>query len=161
MNLREVPVPFMLKEIFFAAGAAALSLLFIVQSFKLPDSAALLPRILAVLIITLSIVMVFQGLAARRRMIQAGRREEIPVINVKLVTLFLIFIVGYVALIDVLGYFIATPLFIIGTYLFLRALSPWNAILVAAGFCALVYGLFVKVLHLPVPLGLLEKVLGS
>ena len=150
----------MLKEILFAAGAVALSLLFIIQSSKLPDSAALLPRLLAGLIMALSVVMVCQGIIARRRMVKAGLKEEIPVINVKLVTLFLICIVAYVALIDVLGYFIATPIFIIGTYLFLRALSLKSAIVVAAGFCALVYVVFVKALHLPVPLGLLEKLPG-
>ena len=153
-------MPFILKEILFACGAVALSLLFIVQSFKLTDSSALMPRMLAVLIILLSVVMILQGFAARRRMIKAGQREEIPAINVPLVTLFLIFIVAYVVLIEVIGYFVATPLFIIGTYLFLKAMKPRNAVLVAAGFCALVYGVFVKMLHLPVPLGLLENIPG-
>jgi hypothetical protein len=154
-------VPFIFKEILFAAGAVALSLLFILQSSKLPDSAALMPRMLAVLIMLLSVIMVLQGFAARRRMAVAGRREEIPPVNVLLVSLFLIFIVAYVTLIEVLGYFIATPLFIVGTYLFLRAMKLRNAILVAAGFCVLVYGVFVTVLHLPVPLGLLENALGG
>jgi len=158
--LQEEAVPFILKEILFAVGTVALSLLFIVQSFKLPDSAAMMPRMLAGLIMALSVIMVCQGLAAHQRMVKAGRKEEIPVINVKLVTLFLIFIVAYVALIDVLGYFIATPLFIIGTYMFLKALSLKNAIIVAASFCVLVYGVFVKVLYLPVPMGLLEHLPG-
>jgi hypothetical protein len=116
---------------------------------------------LAVLIMLLSAVMLFQGLAARRRMIGAGQKEVIPVINVPLVSLFLIFILAYVALIEPLGYFIATPLFIIGTYMFLKAMSLRNALLVAAGFCALVYGVFVTALHLPVPLGLLEHLTGG
>ena len=153
-------MPFILKEILFAAGAVALSLLFIVQSFKLPDSAALLPRMLAGLIMGLSVIMVCQGLIAHRRMAKACLTEEIPVINVKLVTLFVIFIVAYVALIEPLGYFIATPLFIIGTYLYLRATNLKNAIIVTVGFCALVYGVFVKVLYLPVPMGLLENFPG-
>jgi hypothetical protein len=153
-------VPLILKEILFACGAVALSLLFIVQSFKLTDSSALMPRILAVLIILLSAFMVVQGVTARRRMIEAGQKENIPPVNVPLVTLFLIFIVVYVALIEVIGYFVATPLFVIGSYLFLKAMKPRNAIFVAAGFCALVYGVFVKMLHLPVPLGLLENILG-
>lgn len=153
-------MPFILKEIFFAAGAAALSLLFIIQSMKLPSSAALMPRILASFIIVLSAAMVWQGLRAHRRMVQAGEKEVIPYINVPLVSMFLAFIVAYVFLIEVLGYFIATPLFLIGTYGFLRAMKLRNAILVAAGFCVLVYGVFVKILYLPVPLGLLEKFLG-
>ena len=154
-------MPLILKEILFACGAVALSLLFIVQSFKLTDSSALMPRILAGLIILLSAIMVAQGVIARRRMIKVGQQENIPPVNVPLVTLFLIFIVVYVVLIDVIGYFVATPLFIIGTYLFLKAMQPRNAVLVAAGFCVLVYGVFVKVLHLPVPLGLLENILGG
>jgi hypothetical protein len=159
--VQEGPVPFILKEILFAGGAMALSLLFIVQSLKMADSAALMPRMLAVLIMLLSVIMVMQGLAARRRMIRDGRKEEIPVINVTLVTLFLFFIAAYVVLIEVLGYFVATPLFVVGTYMFLRAMKLRNALFAAAGFCALVYGVFVTLLHLPVPLGLLEHVLGG
>ena len=154
-------MPFILKEILFAAGAVALSLLFIIQSFKLSSSAAMMPRLMAGLILLLSCIMVFQGIAARRRMIRDGRKEEIPVINVRVVMLFLCLIVAYVALIDVLGYFVVTPLFIIGSYLFLRATSLKAAILIAAVFCALVYGLFIRMLYLPVPQGLLEKVLGG
>jgi uncharacterized membrane protein YidH (DUF202 family) len=153
-------VPLILKEILFAAGAMAFSALFIVQSFKFSDSAALMPRILASLIIVLSVAMTYQGYRARQRAARAGEKEEIPHINVPLVATFLAFIVAYVLLIGILGYFVATPLFLIGTYLYLRAMSLRSAIIVACGFCALVYGVFVKVLHLPVPLGLLETILG-
>ncbi len=153
-------MPFVLKEILFAAGAMALSLLFLIQSLKLTDSAALMPRILAGLIIVLSAAMICLGLRAHKRMARAGQKEEIPYINVPLVSLFLVFIIAYVVLIEVLGYFIATPLFLVGTYLFLRAMKLRNAILVALGFCVLVYGVFVKILYLPVPLGLLETILG-
>lgn len=153
-------MPFILKEILFAAGAAALSLLFLIQSLKLPDSPALMPRILASLIIVLSAAMVWQGLRAHQKMVQSRQKEEIPYINIPLVTTFLFFIVAYVFSIESVGYFIATPLFIIGTYLFLRAMKLRNAIFVALGFCVLVYGVFVKILYLPVPLGLLENILG-
>ena len=153
-------MPFVVKEILFALGAIGLSLLFILNSGSLPGTAALMPRILASLIIALSLGMIWQGLAAQKRMVAAGQKEEIPYINVKLVSLFLCFIIAYVVFMDILGYFIATPLFIVGTYMYLRALSVKNALLVAAGFCALVYGVFVKVLYLPVPLGLLENFLG-
>ena len=153
-------MPFVLKEILFVLGSIGLSLLFLIYSVGLPDSAALMPRILATLIIVLSLGMAWQAIAAHKRMVEAGQREEIPFINIKLVSLFLVFIIAYIALIDVLGYFIATPLFIVGTYMYLRALSVKGALLVAAGFCVLVYGVFVKVLYLPVPMGLLENSLG-
>lgn len=138
----------------------ALSALFLVQSLRLTDSAALMPRILACLIIVLSAAMIRTGLRAHRRMAKAGKKEEIPYINVPLVSLYLVFIIAYVLLIETLGYFIATPLFLVGTYMYLRAMKLQSAIVVALGFCILVYGVFVKVLYLPVPLGLLETILG-
>ena len=153
-------MPFLLKEILFATGAAALALWFIVDSQKLIDSAAMMPRILATLIIVLSVVMVGKGWIERRRMLKAGQKEEIPYINIPRVTLFVIFILAYVLCIEPLGYFIATPIFIIGTYLYLRALSLGRSLLVMLAFCALVYGLFVRFLHLPLPMGLFETLLG-
>jgi hypothetical protein len=152
-------MPFIIKELLFAAGAVALSLLFIVQSFRLTDSAALVPRLMAGLIIVLSIVMVAQGVAARRRMLLAGQKEEIPYINIPRVLIFLVFIIAYVAFMDIVGYFIATAVFIVGTYLYLRAFTLRQSLLVALAFCALVYGVFVRLLYLPVPRGLLETIL--
>jgi hypothetical protein len=160
-DFQEAPVPLLLKELLFAAGTMGLSLFFVIQSYKLPESAARLPRLLGSLILILSVIMIIQGFLAHQRMVKAGQKEEIPVINLKLVYLFLFFIVLYVAGIDFLGYFVATPLFIMGTYIYLKALSLKGILIVTAGFCALVYGLFVKVLHLPVPMGLLENLLGS
>ena len=153
-------MPLVVKEVLFALGAIGLSLLFIINSTSLPNSAAMMPRLLASFIILLSAGMIWQGVSAHKRMVQAGKKEEIPFIDVKLVTMFLFFIIMYISLIEVLGYFIATPLFIVGTYMYLRALSIKGALLVAVGFCVLVYGVFVKVLYLPVPLGLLETILG-
>jgi hypothetical protein len=152
-------MPFILKELLFAAGAVGLSLLFIVQSFKLTDSAAMMPRLMAGLIIVLSVVMAAQGLAARRRMLLAGQKEEIPYVNIPRVLTFLVFIIAYVFSMDIVGYFIATPVFIVGSYLYLRALNLRQSLLVALAFCALVYGVFVRILYLPVPWGLLENIL--
>jgi hypothetical protein len=149
-----------LKEILFAAGAVGLALLFIIQSRNLTASAAMLPRLLAGLIIVLSGLMALSAVRAHQRMVRAGEVEPVDVIDVRRVCLFMVIIIAYVTLMEPLGYFVVTPLFIVGTYMYLRALSLKWSLLVALGFCVLVYGVFVKVLYLPVPLGLLEPLLG-
>ncbi len=153
-------MPFVVKELLFVVGAMALALWFIADSSKLTDSAAMMPRILAGLILALSAIMAAQGWLAHQRMVKAGRKEEIPYINIPRVSLFLVFIIAYVFGIELIGYFIATPAFIIGTYMYLRALSLGKSLIVALAFCALIYGVFVRVLYLPLPLGLLENILG-
>ncbi len=154
-------MPRVLKELLFACGAVGLALLFIIQSFNLSLSAAFFPRLLAGLIIFLALLMVLNALREQKRMQLAGEVEVVEPINIQLVCIFMGIIIAYVALVEPLGYFIATPLFIVGSYLFLRALSLKWALLVAAGFCVLVYGVFVTVLHLPVPLGIMEPFLGG
>ncbi len=64
-------------------------------------------------------------------------------------------IFAYVLTIIPLGYFIATPAFLIGSLLFLRSTKPHWILAIAVGFTGFVYLLFVLFLHMPVPMGLL------
>jgi integral membrane sensor domain MASE1 len=94
------------------------------------------------------------------RRVKAGEIEEIPKINVKLVVIYTLAVLAYVFLVEVVGYFVATPIFIVGTYMYLRATSLRNALIIAVGFCVLVYVVFIDMLYLPLPMGLLEDVMG-
>lgn len=147
------------KESLFAAGAVGLSLLFITQSRKLTDSAAMLPMLLAWIIILLAGLMLLEAWREHRRALLSGKKPVVSPVNVPRVTIYLGMIVLYVVLVEPLGYFIATPVYIVVSYMFLRALGLLWSLAVALGFSALVYGLFVTILHLPVPLGLLEKLM--
>ena len=147
------------KESLFAAGAVALSLLFIIQSRSMTASAAMLPRLLAWIIIVLAALMLFAAVRAHKLELLKPAKDSGPPVEVKRICIYMAMLVGYVALVEPLGYFFATPLYIVTSYLFLRALGLMASLAVAVGFSALVYGVFVAILHLPVPLGILEKYL--
>ena len=150
------------KESLFAVGAVGLSLLFIIQSQKLTNSAAMLPRLLAWIIMLLSVLMLFAAVREHKlALLNPKAQDPGPPVEVKRVCIYMAMLIGYVALVEPLGYFFATPLYIVSSYLFLRALGLMASLAVAVGFSALVYAVFVCILHLPVPLGILEKFLES
>jgi hypothetical protein len=59
-------------------------------------------------------------------------------------------------LLEPLGYFIVTPLFLLGTLLYLRACRLWVAAVIAALAPVFVYFIFIMLLDLPVPMGIME-----
>ncbi len=60
-----------------------------------------------------------------------------------------------------MGYFPATALFMMLSFLLLRAAGFVKSLLITALFCGFIYALFVSFLKLPVPLGLLESLLAQ
>ena len=146
-------MPYVFKEIIFAAGSILLAVLFLIESRRLTDSAAMFPRILIGIIILLAILMGIQAVRESRN--KKEERPAQPVLLTRLVSI-LIILVSYVALVEPLGYFIATPLYIFVAYFYLRAVKPVTALAIAVGFPAFIFALFVMVLHLPVPMGLLD-----
>ena len=144
------------QEITFAVLVIALGIAFFYGTINMPPTAALFPRILAGMLIALAVLMLLQtGHRARAR----GEEEEKTPVNTTRLVVFFALCVGYVGSVDFLGYFFATPLFIIITYTYLRSLSFAKSVVCAALFSGFIYVLFVWFLHLPVPLGLLEKFL--
>ncbi|GHV53821.1 hypothetical protein FACS1894206_05280 [Deltaproteobacteria bacterium] len=144
---------YVVKELLFVIGAIVLALLFFVESRMLTDSAAMFPRMMASAIIVLAAVMGIQAVRKSRIKVEDTREP----VQVKRICIFLGILVCYMALVEPLGYFIATPLYIVAAYLYLRAVSPAAAIAIAVGFALLIYGIFVQILHLPVPMGLLAS----
>lgn len=148
------------QESIFATACITLALLFLVKTDELISSAALFPRILIGTVILLSCVMVYQSYTAQR----AGEhieepKEGRPPFQAKRLVVFFALCAGYVASVEFLGYFFSTPLFIILTYSYLRSVKLQTSVVIAMGFSAFIYLLFVKVLHLPVPLGILETLM--
>lgn len=146
------------KEGLFGAGVCALGVIFWVQTYKMSDSAALLPRILIGLVILLSISMLV--IAVREERTKAVPDAQPPV-HVGRVCAYLGLMVLYIFSVEPVGYFIVTPLFIVLSYALLRAISWWKSWVIAIGFTAFVYFLFVYFLNLPVPMGLLETWMGN
>ncbi|WP_119680609.1 tripartite tricarboxylate transporter TctB family protein [Indioceanicola profundi] len=135
-----------------AGAGIALAATFFISAMSLPDTAAQLPQGLAIVVSLLAVGMIVQAWWARthhhEKIERPGRAG--PAVAFSLAT------IAYVAVLKFLGYFVATPIFIVGTMLFLRTLSPLKAILLAVGVSAFVWALFVWFLSLPVPMGPLE-----
>ena len=81
-------------------------------------------------------------------------------INVQHVVVFVAAIAVYIYLIPILGYFIATPLYMVVMYAYLKAIGLLKSIIISVCFSAFIYALFVWFLKLPIPVGFLEHFMG-
>ena len=159
----------LLLQIIFAGLAVLLAVVFYINTLHLPKAAYLLPRIMIFIVILLSIAMVIERLLSYKKNLRedskktdfhsnhnfrVSKEDEFNVRPAR-VFVFIVLITGYIFTIEQLGYFIITPIYIIATYLYLRATKFLNIILIAVGFTFFVYLLFVLFLHLPIPMGLL------
>ena len=148
-----------LKHSLFAVFTFILGGYFFFKGNSMPSSAALFPQLVAGLVFLFSGAMVFKSLKEAKN----GAGEPAPQscdeqkIHVPRVILFTALIALYIFLIPRIGYFVATPLFMVVTYMFLRAIGFFRAILVSLGFPVFIYVLFVWFLKLPIPMGLLER----
>jgi hypothetical protein len=149
-------MPYIVKELLFVAGAVLLAVLFLYDSLSLANSAAKFPRLVAGYIILLAGIM---GLQAVRRHKSGG--ESAPSgrepVKIQRICLFLCLLLAYVSLVEPLGFFVATPLYIACAFWYLRATNPITAIAIVLGLSLLIYCVFVEFLHLPVPMGFLEE----
>jgi len=145
-------MPYVIKEIVFALGAMGIAAVFLYNSAVLTDSSAMMPRILCGLILLLACLMIFHAIRAERRGELAAQNARPPV-NLKRIWIFMGLLVGYVLLAQPVGYFIITPVYILVACWYLRAAGVVTRVGLAVGVPLLVYLLFVRLLHLPVPMG--------
>lgn len=139
---------------------------FFIDTLDMVKAANELPRWLILLVIGLSVGMVvesyrkskLEALESKTRA-AAGKPSFDRSGFIRLV-LFVVLIGAYVFLLQPVGYFIMTPLFIIGAYMLLEATTLLAGVLTGVGFSVFVYLLFVLFLHLPVPMGILSGLLG-
>ena len=146
---------YFMQHVLFALFSFGVGLFFFFTAQSMPASARLFPQSVAALIFLLSFVMAFN---ARRSAPPSGEKARINAVRVVTYSLM---IAAYIAVTEKAGYFVTTPLFMIISYIYLRAAGLLKAILIAALFCGFIYLLFVRFLNLPVPLGLLEPLLGA
>jgi hypothetical protein len=144
---------YLAQRVLAAVIAIAFAGILYFDTFSLTFAGYLLPRILSGVIIVLAIAMVLEAYICSCKQANA---EQGPMINKKRVFFFVLLLVGYIFLISPLGYFVVTPLYIIATYLYLKAMNFQKSALIAVGFTVFVYLLFVAFLHLPIPLGPME-----
>lgn len=154
--------------ILVAAGAWALSGLFYTTSLNMPPAAYHMPQILAVFVSVLAVMMVADVFLFKRR----NQNEEAtdPIVdptapyiggffdgvNVIRTGAFMCMVVLYILLLESVGYFIMTPLFLVGALSLLRASRPWIIVAISVVAPMIVYSIFVTFLDLPMPMGLMK-----
>ncbi len=148
-----------------AASASALAIVFFLATLKMQEAAAETPRLVAMLLVGLAVAMLIEvhlyrrgGAAAVARVDEAARPHLGPFfegIDIRRVFVFVTAIILYVVLLEPVGYFIVTPLFTFGIFVYLRACRPWVAAVVSVAVPVFIYFLFVAFLDLPVPMGVL------
>lgn len=153
--------------IFVAAGSLALSVLFYTTSLTMPPAAYHMPQILAVLVSLLAVMMVADVFLFKRRnqkaeAVDAADDVTAPYIggffdgvNVLRTGTFIFLVVLYILLLESVGYFIMTPLFLIGALTLLRASRLWIILAISVIAPMIVYLIFVTFLDLPMPMGLM------
>ena len=137
-------------NIIAASLALFMGWLFYYESLDLPKVGYQLPRLLTYFITILAIILIIESYLKYRKRTEEVQEEGI---RVRRTFLFICSIALYIYFIESLGYFITTPLFIFGSMYFFKATKIRNIFYVTIGFTLFVYLLFVRFLHLPIPLG--------
>lgn len=135
-----------------AVSAIGLAIFFNVTASGYPEVAARLPKLLSYTVIALALLMVAE--TARKVLAGRGRKVVADLDRGQVVTIatFSLAIVAYVMVLDLAGYLLATGAFLLGSLLGYRAVSPVRAVAVTIGVVAVIYGLFIYFLRLPIPL---------
>lgn len=147
-------------------GALILTGVFYTQAENLPSVAKQLPMPLIMIVAILAVLMILEeALKQRREQKQSSTQTtqksdvhdsdgEAPLdpINWRVFVSFLLALLAYIWLIPILGYVITTAAFIVGVLLCSKTIKPVTSLLIALGFTAFVWLVFVWALGLPVPL---------
>lgn len=148
-----------------AAASCGLASLFFITSLSMQPAAYQMPRLLVALVFILTAAMLIDYTVQKRQKAAGQPLDEVaaPLLvpffqgaSIPRVAIFLGAVILYVVLLEPLGYFIVTPLFLFGTLLYLRACRLWVAAAIAAVAPIFVYFIFIALLALPVPMGIME-----
>jgi len=147
-------MPYLAKHSIASGLVLIFSIVFFIESLNYPASAATLPQILIVIIALLAIGMFIEAYIKSKKTDAKQVEKESEKINVKRVIIFASMIALYIILIDVIGYFILTPIFLFAALQYLKSTKVSTAIILSVVFTVFVYGLFSMFLNIPLPMGI-------
>lgn len=130
----------------------SVSILFLIQSMNFPSSSAVgpgaVPRLWITMLIPLNLLLLIKTFRRKDGESQSGPRVDI-------VLSFIGFLIVYLLLMQVFGYFLSTFAFII-TGLYYLGYRKWrNTLIIATIWILFSYLVFYKTLYVPFPLGML------
>lgn len=127
-----------------------ISILFLVQSLNFPSSSAIgpaaVPRLWITMLIPLNLLLLVNTIKKNDSVADSGPRVDI-------VLSFIGFLIVYLIVMQLLGYFLSTFAFIIVGLYYLGYRKWRNAIIIASSWILFSYLIFYKTLYVPLPLG--------
>lgn len=135
-----------------AAFAIGLAIFFNITAARYPDTAARVPVLLSYTVIALALLMVAE--TARKVLAGRGRKVVADLDRSQVIAMvtFSLAIIAYVIVLERAGYALSTGAFLLGSLLVYRAVPPAWALAVTIGVMAVIYGLFIYFLRLPMPI---------
>lgn len=145
-------------DIYMGAGLLLISILAYVKATTMPDTGvATFPKMILILMIACSLFIVLGGMK-KTKLLNAGKMKKNSLITfggTKLPLLSCSIIAVYAALINILGFFISTALFITVFMMFYRVKDVKKIILTIVGTTVFIYLLFSVQLNVQLPTGIL------
>ena len=144
------------SDIILVAAVYAITAFFFVMVLQYPSDVRIYPIFIMVVLAVLTTMHLIKCLIqfAREKRIE----NDMPLLfeHFKAKQFFIVFamLFAYVILINVLGFYISSLLFIAGTLVFFK-IKPLYIVITAVVFLVLIYGGFSTFLHVPLPRGLL------
>lgn len=136
----------------------AFTLFFLYMTLELPPDAQTYPLCLIAGLLILNTCYLVRCLWQLRR--QAGIHNDLPDLFAgfqwKQFAFICLGCVGYMLLMHVAGFYIASICYLVGTLAFLRV-PRWHIVLTVVVMAALIYAVFTLFLKVPLPVGLLFK----
>ena len=128
------------------------SILFLVQSMNFPSSSAVgpaaVPRLWITMLIPLNLLLMIRTFRSNETTSESGPRVDI-------VLSFVGFLVVYLFLMQIFGYFLSTFVFIMAGLYYLGYRNTRNALIISGTWILFSYIVFYKTLYVPLPLGAL------
>ena len=144
------------SDIILIAAVYAITAFFFVMVLQYPSDVRIYPIFIMVVLAVLTTMHLIKCLIqfAREKRIE----NDMPLLfeHFKAKQFFIVFamLFAYVILINVLGFYISSLLFIAGTLVFFK-IKPLYIVITTVVFLVLIYGGFSTFLHVPLPRGLL------
>lgn len=145
------------STIVLGIASIVLALVFRAQAQDLPTEAQRLPSLLIWLVLALAAMMIVEELVKQRRVKRSAAAspdddEPLAPINWPVLAMFGAAAIVYVALIPYAGYLLITPVFLAAGIWLSKTMGLTRSVLVGVATTAIIWGIFIWLLQLPVPL---------
>lgn len=140
------------KEVLFATAMSAISFAFLLGTYRYPEDAVTFPRFLLILSCMFSVLLMVRAIGLRA---QQQATPQSPWTRIGAPIKVFVSISIYIAAIEILGFYVASAMFLLGSMLMYGRDSWSTRLLVTGGFLLVIYVLFGWLIGVRLPAGLL------